>query len=469
MRLAACKLWVTLAAGWLGVLMAAAPRAAIAQAGAISDAPVSSVFLPDAGSAFLDPASAWPVRAFRTSRDEIQGVIVPWEVPVSRLIPAFTSGFEDVRADLVTEDRSALDPAQKGTLVLEGPRGLIFRLGSAEEAKQKGFLRGPSRGAGPDAAIVFRFVSAEAQPGDGPGQATCAVAIQRTWFAYYDPILPRPGRKSAGKPVGGAGDDPPNEAVVARGVVLVMPGLYGTPEPIFDLMVKQFRQSGWGVLRMLAQPSRFTQRVRIEVDPEDLETGAAAVSTVLCDRAAECALASQAAWKYLEEKHPELKGLPKSVVGVSGGGMTLPTVVAREPERYAACVMIGAAADYWLIARRSSYRGDASSVDVRVKGAEGPAGEADPAIDWRRFDQLYLASSPLDPFHCARLMQGKRVLMLHGQADTAVPANLGDVLWERLGRPERWEYPTGHEGLIIEMVPRDMEKLIAWLKAAGMG
>ncbi len=419
-------------------------------------------YLPDIAAPFLDFTKAWPVRAFRTPEDAVQGVIVPWDVPVSRLMPDFTFDPSRPPTELDLADHAALDAARGSPLLLEGVHGLTFRLASAQEAKQKGFGRGPGRAAGPDASLVFKYVSGS---WTARGDHNSPLLLQRTWFAYYEPLEPRVSRaESARRKSAGEAKAP----VKATGVVLLMPGLYGTPEPVFDALIKQLREAGWGVLRMISQPSRFTQRVRMELDPANMEESAVRAAHELGDRAAECALAVQGAWTYLEEKKPELAALPKAIMGTSGGGMTLPTVVAREPERYTACVLIGAAADLWLIARRSAYTNDASSLDVRIKGVEGPAKESTPGLDWKRFDELYLSHAPLDSFHCAKAMQGKHVLVLQGQTDRAVPAELGDVLWERMGRPERWEYPTGHEGLIIEMVPRDTGKIIDWLRANGL-
>lgn len=439
--------------------------AAVQPADASTQSRPAAAFLPDTTVKFLDFSTAWPTRATRQPADPIQGVIVPMSAKVSRLMPSFASFTPAKPGETDLEDYEALTPAKDLKLILEGHRGLTFYETTAQEARRKGFGRGPGRAAGPDASLVFRFVSGVEQP-PTKGEPAGKLLIQRTWFAYYDPIEPAPTAATNGtaKP----DTDPAKPTPPTKGVILLMPGLYGTPEPIFDLMIKEFRQNNWGVLRMLSQPSRFTERVRMELDPQAMEASAKSVADILGDRAGECALAAQAAWNYLEQQRPELAKLPKGIIGTSGGGMTLPTVVAREPDRYAACILIGAAADFWLIARRSAYTNDAASIDVRIKGMDKTPPEHDPAFDWRRFDELYLASCLLDSFHTAKAMHGKKVLMLQGDGDLAVPAPLGDILWERLGKPERWLYPTGHEGLVIEMVPRDIGKIIAWFKSNGL-
>lgn len=75
-------------------------------------------------------------------------------------------------------------------------------------------------------------------------------SIERTGFAFYNPVTPK-------------GSMPRK----ARGIALVMPGIFGTPEGTLEALVASLRRDGWHVLRMLAQPSRFTQAVSWTIDP----------------------------------------------------------------------------------------------------------------------------------------------------------------------------------------------------------
>src|SRR5205085_268147 len=98
------------------------------------------------------------------------------------------------------------------------------------------------------AAAFFKFVSAgktaERKPPGLEGLPLPEWRLQRTWFALYEPK-----------------DGP------ARGVALLMPGLFNTPEPVIDHVVAQLRGRGWAVLRMMAQPSRFTELLSFDLDP----------------------------------------------------------------------------------------------------------------------------------------------------------------------------------------------------------
>src|SRR5204863_2353352 len=121
----------------------------------------------------------------------------------------------------------------------------------------------------------------------------------------------------------------------------------------------------------------------------DVEAQAKRIAESCGNRAAECAYAAQGALAHLEEKRPELKGLPRVAIGFSGGAMTLPTVVAREPDRYAASILVGGGADFWLMNQRSNYKNMIDAVHEKWDGS--PPSNQDRA----KLDQLYLKNAPL--------------------------------------------------------------------------
>jgi alpha-beta hydrolase superfamily lysophospholipase len=287
-------------------------------------------------------------------------------------------------------------------------------------------------------AEVFTFISG--RPID-PSADAPTVRIERTWFALYPPLH---------------GADDHDTPQPPRGVVLLVPGLFGTPGPIVDMMVAELRSHGWAILRMLAHPSRFTERVEFVVDRADEAAGADRIARELTDRAAECALAAQTAFSHVARVHPDWAALPRAALGMSGGAMVMPTIIAREPDAYSAVVLIAGGADFLRIVLSSNYSPQVGAVRVRWMG--DPPTEADGA----RLDSLYLSRAPLDSYHTAARVKRKPILMLHGSADRAVPADTGDVLWERLGRPERWVEPVGHEMLFMGL-PSRMGAIADWL------
>jgi fermentation-respiration switch protein FrsA (DUF1100 family) len=258
--------------------------------------------------------------------------------------------------------------------------------------------------------------------------------VQRTWVAYYDSTR--------------EGDGP-------RGIALVMPGLFNTPEPVIEYVIAKLRGRGWAVLRMMAQPSRFTERTRFAIDPDHLDASAAAIADEMQDRAAECAFAAQAAFDHVLGQHPALAKHPRIALGMSGGAMTLPTVLAREPEKYAAAVIVAGGADFYEIAVESNYRHLVEAISF-----EWPTPPT--VAQAEQLDREYLRHGNLDSYHTAPLLAGKPILMIHGTHDGAVPAHLGDLLWERLGKPERWPEESGHEEVFAHL-PKNTDRILDWL------
>lgn len=428
------------AARWAGGLLSATllcTPIARGQEAAVDEAatPKAPAFaLPDVGAAFLAFEDAWPKDRINPRGEATPGVIVGIEGK---------EGWYGVRAGrggLIPndDDRAGLD-AWKAWAKLDPMPALEFEGANAFVPR----FREAKDGEHPRTREILLFISGQTRPGAGE-----SILLERAAFLVQDPLQ--------------------REAGASRGLCLFMPGLFGTPEPIAESMATSLRKSGWTVLRMLAQPSRFTERVEFVVDGREREGGgeagvavaiddaASEIARVLTGRAAECAFAAEAACASVETSRPYLKGKPRIAVGFSAGAMTLPTVVAREAERYRAAVLVGAGCHYWLLNSKSNYATMVGALSINWKGIERT----------RQREELlaerYLVHAPLDSFHTAAALRGKPVLMVQGEHDLAVPTSLGDVLWERLGKPERWMRPFGHEFLFINL-HKDYERMTGWL------
>jgi hypothetical protein len=312
------------------------------------------------------------------------------------------------------------------------------------------------------AAMYLKFISGRevpmsrslAEPGSGvrrlggdddkdaPDQATRLVQIQRTWFAYYDPT-PGVNGSSAEKP---------------KGVAVLMPGLFGTPDNVILPLIREMQGRGWGVLRMLAHPSRFTERVVFEINKGDnLDQKGALIADILTDRAAECAYSVHAALLYLRQEKPGTAGLPTTLIGMSGGAMVLPTVMARDPGQFQSAVVIAGGVDYLRVAMESNYTGWIDAVKVKI------AEEIDTPELRAELVKAYQKHAPLDTTQTTRVLRLVPTLMVHGTTDRAVPAHLGDESWEVAGRPERWVYEVGHE-LLFFSLPWQIERMADWIE-----
>ena len=62
-------------------------------------------------------------------------------------------------------------------------------------------------------------------------------------------------------------------------------------------------------------------------------------------------------------------------------------------------------------------------------------------------NKQYLQTPSRDPYFLAQGLPHDHTLIIHAKWDKVVPAENGELLYKRAGRPERWVYPSGHLGL----------------------
>ncbi len=426
---------------WLFAAAALAlPGCMVVQSGAVTSALVSG----GAGTSASAPTAsdhdtindAWPER-WGCDGKRIKGVIEPVEGPLSDLAGVRLGEHHQLRA--AEEERASVARLSAGEpgaglyrFRAEGPGSYVFvrKLSNPTDPRSPEELE--RRKDNPDEpAAMFRFISAQraASGGDVPH-----LEIERTWFALYDP----------------APEAPP------RGVIVLLPGMFGTPQPVIHTTVRRFRAAGWTVLRMLSHPGRFTQKSRFEIDSADIDAAAASIARTFNQRAAEVAYAVDGAVEHVHHLRPELEDLRHVLLGMSGGAMALPTVHARSPELYDGAILVAGGANFLRINMDSNYASWIDSVELEWGEGSSPAADRDALLE------AYLAHAALDSASTATLLRDKPVLMLHAARDKAVPAATGEELWRLLGEPERWIFPVGHE-LIFIALPMQLDRIIRWL------
>jgi pimeloyl-ACP methyl ester carboxylesterase len=293
--------------------------------------------------------------------------------------------------------------------------------------------------------LAFKFVSATPIPTlpDASEPKEDHVVLQRTWFTYRDP-------KSK------------NPSVDPLGTIVLLPGMFGTPDVIIDGLETYWHTKGYAVLRMRSQPSRFTRHEMIPVVLGQEQSIANHAAKIFDDGVAEGAYATKAALDHLQTLRPDLASKPTILIGMSGGAMMLPTVYAYAPDHYNAAVLIAGGADFLRIAIESNYKDWIDAAVFDFKPAD-PDTEGNPtAEEINTLSMLYLDQSRLDAYHTATEMGDIPLLMLHGTIDQAVPSVTGQLLYRQLGEPERWSYPVGHE-LIFIGLPTQVARIDKWI------
>ena len=386
------------------------------------------------------PPEAWPER-WGSRRAGTPGVIAPVEGPLRTLTGARVGRRGRLRPDPSDLGQLAAlaDTHASGAYLyrFEGPRSFVFldprrRLPerfSAEEAP-------PPGAADPDE--LFVFVSGRVRDRSGATHRPPRVEIQRTWFGLY-------------RPEAGADD---------KGTLLFLPGLFGVPGFVNDAIVRSMRRDGWTVVRMLAPPSRYTEREVITVrGTAGIARAAASAAERLDDRLAETAYAAEAALGHARARHPGLADQPVTLFAASGSALAAPAVAARLRGQLDAAVLVAGGAGLLSIVEQSAYADWVDGLQIEWRGfGAGPDG-----IDRFLLEQRYLRLSALDPYNRAGALADVPTLLIHAAGDRAVPAQRGRLLWERLGRPERWTDPVGH-GLLFLTLHAKTGRVLRWIE-----
>ncbi|MFI4916831.1 MAG: alpha/beta hydrolase family protein [Phycisphaerales bacterium JB060] len=268
--------------------------------------------------------------------------------------------------------------------------------------------------------------------------------IERTWMAYE-----------------------PATTQEVRGVAVIVPGTFGYPPELYEKWSDDLRKRGWSVLRLLSQPSRFTEQILIDVEAGEGAKEGKKFAEHADDRTAECAFAVEAGIKHMTQLDGRLEGKPRAILGFSGGAILAPAVVARNPGAYETAVLVAGGANAASISIDSTFmKRFIKSVFFTFKGE-------DKAGDRAAFERAYLEHATLDGYHTTARFDGEtRVLVVDGSFDKAVPFAASTLMVDRLEAsgitPIRRTYPTNHVMLFMslgEMIGQVNE----WIDGSELG
>jgi len=414
------------------------PESTVAERGAESGSGLTAGALADAGS-------VWPTR-WGTLGSPV-GAIVPSPHGPDQLRAAHLGRFHTLRvSELEYRHAEALAGAvgkdDGFRFEAEGPGSLVFLPPMLDPEGNDEEPTKPDADAPAETVVFVTGTPIEGEAGDTDER----IELQRTWIACYD-AHPR--------------------AEETAGTVLLIPGMLGTPQPIIEGMIKYWRRAGFSVVRLLSHPSRFTERVDLDVGEGDENRAGVELARMYDERTAECAYAAEAGLDHWMAARPALKDKPVVFIGMSGGAIVGPAVIAHDADRYDAAVFIAGGVDFFSISATSNYAEwiDAMTIDWEPDDPDS-AGKPTPERLSGVAD-AYMEASKLDAMHQAPNV-GVPTLVMHAGRDRAVPARFGETLWNRLGQPERWVFPVGHE-LIFVMLPTQADRLDGWIKGAIAG
>lgn len=221
---------------------------------------------------------------------------------------------------------------------------------------------------------------------------------------------------------------------------------------------------GWVVLTSSGTGRYFERRSNpqtFEIKSDaDVAIVGARIAAAVDDELADWPYSLEAVLSYLAIHRPEIPQQPAVVMGFSIGAIGLPAVAARMPKRFAAAVIVAGGADLLKISQTS--RKANPGIELRWTP---PAREENL---FAKLDAAYLSNAKLDPYSAAATLGDMPVLMFHASFDQVVTAKAGNLLWNRLGKPERRVFPVGH-GHMLRVAMRMQAGQIAKWTAAPTG
>jgi pimeloyl-ACP methyl ester carboxylesterase len=241
-----------------------------------------------------------------------------------------------------------------------------------------------------------------------------------------------------------------------RGTVLFLSSLGGMTSGETAL-IRELIDRDWGVVWTSPPLSRLRDEIPSIGGPDELEWLSSVIAVRINENLAQRAYAMEAALELLHEDRPDLTAEPSVLVGCSAGAINLPAMAARMPERADAAVLVAGGADVLDIVTSTSLAQE--RIRLRV-GDRAPRWD-----ELERLKDLVREQATLDPYHASAFLSDTPVLLLHAMLDTIVPARNGDLLYERLGRPERWSYPMGHL-LLFAWLPTQAAAIADWIDDA---
>lgn len=246
---------------------------------------------------------------------------------------------------------------------------------------------------------------------------------------------------------------PPKPDVPSAGTVVHMPGLGSLEyeQPVLD----ELGARGWWVVRIATPRVWWLEDRPFNINSaSDVEPVAIQIAALVDDLLAEPAYAAEASLDYLRQERREIRQRPLVLLGMSAGALMMPAVAARLGERVDGIVLVGAGANLLHISQESEL------TDGGLKIHWGPNVNRNELLP--RLYEKYLQTSKLDPYTTGAAVREIPTLLILASMDGIVPSTSGRLLWERMGRPERYRTPFGH-ALLFWQLSQHTSRIANWI------
>lgn len=226
--------------------------------------------------------------------------------------------------------------------------------------------------------------------------------------------------------------------------------------------IQKLQEHGWNVAAITPSIDLFAQDSwPKEWDEAEVDKQASLVAREIDNYLAETAFAAEAVLSYLTKLDRRWVDGSRVVIGASAGALATPSLLKRIGGADAA-VYIGGGANIPEIVLTSTLKIYRPTVTISEKGLSRKQRRVRRKAALTQLQTLALNRSRLDPLRLAPIMKQTPTLMMTAESDRIVPAATGELLYDALGRPERWRYPMGHIMLFLSL-PYQADRVADWL------
>lgn len=204
-------------------------------------------------------------------------------------------------------------------------------------------------------------------------------------------------------------------------VIVVFPVLSDNMA-ISELLSRQLARKGYAVLRMTAHPLEF-------VSTDNIETPMTAYRHAVLD--------ARRMIDWMKEERPDIDGDKIGAAGISLGSLLSSTLMGVDDDvKSGAFILVGGGLAEIM---SDSSNDDIAAFRRRVMEKQ--------VIDNRDdlVAHLHGTTQTVDPLTYAGNVDPCRVLMITGRADTEIPTENSDMMWDAFGQPDWRVMPTQHK------------------------
>jgi hypothetical protein len=235
-----------------------------------------------------------------------------------------------------------------------------------------------------------------------------------------------------------------------RGLVLILCGLGGLQHSS-RVLGNELLEDGWAIVYVYTAMNAPDYKTDIELsDEKHYSTFAIELFDI---RFCQVIGATKAIRHHMEQQLPSLESSPFALIGISAGALNLPAVYHEMKEDVDAVVLIAGGANMFDIVQEGAFTKWKFTHD---------GGDTFTNDELRKIGTEYLNQLSRDPYHLASGLPHDKTLIVHAKYDAVVPAENGDLLWERAGYPERWVFSGGHLGLFM-IFDKHSKEIAKWL------